>query len=280
MKALWSFTMLLLLSYNAQAQFNLKDKILKSLDPQKKDSVQIQSNPDGSSTIKTNDAEIKIEESTNADIRPNTFLGSFVMNFENTSNGKKSTGKIEYYFKEWASMMIPNFEENKDMGMKMLFDHKKLTTTMLTVDKKGKKSGIITKTPKITVTTSSPSQAMKEGKLVKTGEKKVIEGYNCEKWLYNSEDSKSEFWVTTNIKYNLSQALALFNTANKGGKSPKNNFDKIEGFCMEGTTTSSNGDIYYFTITQLKIGEPSSDKFSTEGYEIMDMSSFGNMFGQ
>lgn len=280
MKTIISIFILTIWGFNAQAQFNLKDKILKSLDPQKKDSVQIQSNSDGSSTIKTNDAEIKIEESTNADIRPNTFLGSFVMNFENTSKGKKTTGNIEYYFKEWSSLMIPNFEENKEMNMRMLFDHKKLTTTILTTDKKGKKSGIVTKTPKLTVTTTAPSQAMKEGKLVKTGEKKVIDGYQCEKWIYTSEESKSEFWVTTDVKYNLSKAIALFNTANKGGKSQDNNFDKIEGFCMEGTTTSSNGDVYHFTISQLKMSEPGSEKFSTEGYEIMDMSSFGNMFGK
>jgi hypothetical protein len=273
------------------AQLKLGNKILEKITPPTKEEPskqpEIKKKSDGSTEIITSDGTLTIEESTSADAVPNTFLGSFRMNMQSTdSKGKTITSSAHYYFSKWKTAMESNLDNNSGQ-MRMIFDLQNRKTTMLTTDKKGHKSGIIMKMPKFSYKSDkldNKVEQMIDGTTYrKTGEKKEIEGYLCEKWIMTNEYGETEAWITDQIDFNLANVFGFFSISAgmPGSKSPKyKQFESMRGFSLETIHTSTKGEKTIVTVTNIKIGDVGNAPFSTEGYEVQDMSSLGDMFGR
>lgn len=262
------FTLGLLLmfciSFTGHAQFNLGNKIKEKIAPKEAPPKQpeIEQKSDGSTTIKTDDGTLTIEESTSADAIPNSFLGSFRMNIKTTdTKGKTITSSILYHFSQWKTAMDPQMENSGD-AIRIIFDLLNRKTIILTTDKKGRKTGIIMKMQKFTYTSDKLDQKMEQvidGTTYKrTGEKKTIEGYLCEKWIITNEDGVIESWVTDQVDFNLGNAFGFLTASSgmPGSNTPQyKSFQSIKGFSLETTYTSKKGEKSIITVTDIQKGD-------------------------
>lgn len=286
------FLIMSLISGHAFAQpGKLGSKILDKLappaqKPAEKEDVEIKQRNDGGTDIVTDEGTVTFQESTSADAVPNTFLGSFKMNIKTTdTKGKIENTAVQYHFSKWKTAMEPKVEGTEGEQMKMIMDLQLRKMTMLTVDKKGAKTGIIMKMPKITFSgdkLEEQSEQIIEGTTYKkTGEKRTIEGYLCEKWIITNEEGTSIAWITDDVDFNLSNAFGFLgasaNTPGSKGK-PQKGFEMMKGFSLETTHTSKKGEVSVITVTNIRIGDVGDLPFSTEGFELQDLSSFGSMF--
>lgn len=254
--------------------------------PDDKEEVEIKQRTDGGTDISTDQGTVTIQESTSADAVPNTFLGSFKMNIQTTdAKGKTENTSVQYHFSKWKTAMEPQVEGSEGEQMKMIMDLELRKMIMLTMDKKGEKTGIIMKMPKITFSGDSlegkTEQIIEGTTYKKTGEKRTIEGYLCEKWIITNEEGTSVAWITDEVDFNLSNAFGFLgasaNTPGSKGKSQKG-YEMMKGFSLETTHTSKKGEVSVITVTNIRIGDVGEVPFSTEGYELQDLSSFGSMF--
>jgi len=277
-----------LFSTQMMAQGRLGSKLLDKLAPPAKQEEQpqpmdVKTTPDGYS-ITTDDGTVTIEDAQPGDFQPNTFLGSFVMNIQSTEKGKTEKSMIEYHFQKWQTSMKPTVEGQQET-MQMIFNLQNQKMTLLTTDKKGAKTGIITKMPKVEFTSNKLDEKIEQSidntTFKRTGEKKNISGYTCEKWIITSPDGVSEAWITNEIDFNMANAFNMFSAGSKGkGGSKMSGFGDITGFALESTFTDNKGNVSKMTVSDIKVGNPSDTHFSTAGYTITDVSSFGSMFGK
>lgn len=150
----------------------------------------------------------------------------------------------------------------------------------LTIDMKGKKSGLLLKLPKQVISKDTTIQTAKPIVIKKTNESKVIEGYKCEKYVIDYTDTSSIVsWVTNDIPLNSSDLLKLINMGFRG-KSPfsKTNLSDIKGTALETTITKKDGSSTKITVTEISKKKPDAVVFSYDGYNVADARSIP-MFG-
>jgi hypothetical protein len=277
-----------LLSTQVMAQGRLGSKLLDKLAPPPKQEeqpqpVDVKTTPDGYS-ITTEDGTVTIEDAQAGDFQPNTFLGSFTMNIQTTEKGKTENSRIEYHFQKWQTSLKPTVEGQQET-MQMIFNLQNQKMSILTTDKKGAKTGIITKMPKVEFKSNKLDdkieQSIDNTTFKRTGEKKNISGYSCEKWIITNPEGVTEAWITDEIDFNMANAFSMFSAGSKGkGSSKTSGFEDLTGFALESTFTDTKGAVTKMTVSDIKIGNPSDAHFSTAGYTMTDLSSFGGMFGR
>jgi len=172
-------------------------------------------------------------------------------------------------------------DKNNDFGMKsnaqgakttFIFDFENKCTLFLT-DNNGKKSGFATTlnpdelkkyTPEESATTQEA--ANEEECFKRTGNTKNINGFSCEEYLCDSEESTIHVWLTKELDKKINRA---FNSNMMGG-----NYSKASG--MNGAAI-----VYHFKSKKDKSESKStlksfdlnkSSSFSTVGYEIVGLS--------
>ena len=125
------------------------------------------------------------------------------------------------------------------------------------------KANAVAKTETINVTVN----------IQKTTEAKTIDGYKCVKWiLTNSDGSKCFSWITKDIAINSSEAISYFITGRKGKKTSINtDCANINGCALESNYTAKNGSTVFMKMTDIKKGKPDIAFFSTNGYELADV---------
>jgi hypothetical protein len=277
-----------LMSSHVMAQGRLGSKLLDKLAPPKQDQeqtpVEVQTTPKGYS-IETEEGTVSFEEAQPGDFQPNSFLGSFKMNIQNTEKGKTENSTIEYHFQKWKTSMKPTVSGQQE-SMQMIFDLQKQKMTILTMDKKGEKTGFVTKMPKVEYTSKKLDdkieQTIDNSSFKKTGEKKNIQGYACEKWIITNPDGVTEAWITNDIDFNIADAFSMFTAGNKTNKSKGGikGMEDLTGFVLESIYTATNGQVTKMNVTDIAVGNPSDSHFSTSGYTLTDLSNLGGMFGR
>ncbi|MBK9328205.1 MAG: DUF4412 domain-containing protein [Sphingobacteriales bacterium] len=219
----------------------------------------------------------------NPNAKPFPFTGSFTMNFEiKETNAKPNSGKIKYAFDGYLVSLIPTFSNTVKTiaGMNTIINSKDDEMMNLTVDMKGKKSGLLLKLPKQVISKDTTIRTPKAIVIKKTNESKVIEGYKCEKYVIDYTDtSKIVSWVTNDIALNSSDLLKLINMGFRG-KSPfsKTNLSDIKGTALETIITKKDGSSTKITITEISKKKPDAVVFSYDGYNVADARSIP-MFG-
>ncbi|MEM9928377.1 MAG: DUF4412 domain-containing protein, partial [Bacteroidota bacterium] len=113
-----------------------------------------------------------------------------------------------------------------------------------------------------------------------TGERKVIDGYNCEKFIIEDtqEGYRTESWVTQDIKVNsydiFSGMMGMFGGGPaKQKNSPANAFaGGYEGFPILAITTDGKST-HETRFKNLKFGEVEADRslLQTDGIQIQDI---------
>lgn len=228
-------------------------------------------------TIETKQADIVIEEADPTKFPPNEFSGSFTV----TTQATNKKGQLEdpvvldIYASDYPvafEMLVP---DNASQKMRFIVDPRTALVTTL-IDDNDNKTGMITKMPKITV-------KMKEGKTVPdkpaettvqaTDEYKMIEGYRCRKYIITDGTTVTESWITVDDAVSIHQIMSMFALTQKQKTEDFGaRYGGVRGMVLESTTTLANGQKSRMTVTNIRQGNVDQSKFSTEGYQVIDMS--------
>ncbi len=113
----------------------------------------------------------------------------------------------------------------------------------------------------------TPETYLANPNVKKTGRTKTIAGYKCEEFIYDDEYSKSNVWITKDMKLNTKDFMStLFKTslASHG---------MGWGYMMETTTINKeSGEKSVMVVT--KVDNNSNVKFTMSDYEITNLGSF------
>lgn len=204
---------------------------------------------------------------------------SFTMEFTTTKkNGKQETSSIDYAVIEDAFALKMN-DGKEAAGTRLIMDTQTGKTTTVTTDNSGKASAIRMKLPNLGGATAGAIEDQATGNYTvnRTGERQVIDGYNCEKIIVTDQDrgNTTTAWVTQDIDLTWEEMF----TAMTGfaGKQNKNlpNFqhfaEEIGGLTIKATSTDGKEttDLHYKNI---KLDDKTDRSlFNLQGIEVMDL---------
>jgi hypothetical protein len=223
--------------------------------------------PEQSEKNGTDSADISY---TDADFA-GTFIGSFDMTMELTMNGQLQQNNMPAttYYSNGKQTAIVMRTGNSTIHSIFYPAENEVITLM---NEGGKKIAIKMGIPNIQADTDLTATA--NAKVTETGEKKDIEGYPCRKYLIETDKGSSEVWITNKIKGNMYDVLR-----GKGERkiSWGKEIEAVKGFPLEITTTANDGTVSVVKIQNVRPGKVDESMFSTEGYEIKDMSSMNKL---
>lgn len=113
----------------------------------------------------------------------------------------------------------------------------------------------------------TPETYLANPNITKTGKTKKIAGFECEEYIYEDETSKSDMWITDDLKLNATDFMStLFKTsiASNG---------MGWGYLMESTVEDKESHTKTF-MQVTKVDDNSNQKFNLKEYEITNMGSF------
>lgn len=175
-------------------------------------------------------------------------------------------------------------DEEANETTRMILNTQDGKTTMITTDKKGVQSGFRMRMPGIKQMTAETAVEVMEGITIEeTNERKVIDGYNCRKYIVT--DSKNgtttESWVTTEANINAQEIFSGMMNAfgaraqkQKGGPGTAL-AGGYEGFPI--LSISNDGkSTYTMRFKDLKVGEAAMDKsvLDVSGVQIQELPGF------
>ncbi|MEO0731700.1 MAG: DUF4412 domain-containing protein [Bacteroidota bacterium] len=155
-------------------------------------------------------------------------------------------------------------------------------TTMISTDKKGKKTGVRMRMPGTRYVAEETVKEIQANYTVqKTGERKTIEGYNCEKYIVTDKENGgvTESWVTKDLELSAQEIYgSILNgfsggKAMKGAQNPAGNMAGLaEGFPILATSTQ-NGKTYISRYTNIRVGAANYDRslMNTDGIEVQSI---------
>lgn len=144
-------------------------------------------------------------------------------------------------------------------------------------DENGKKTGLVYGIQSFLQTTGgtfdettleeTPEMYLANPNVEKTGRSKTIAGYKCDEFVYSDEESKSNIWITQDLKMNTQDFFStLFKTSLYSRGFPW-------GYLMESTSLDKQtGDTSTMTVT--KVETNSNKKFSMADYQVTNLGSF------
>ena len=231
--------------------------------------------------ITTDESDVTIEQTNElpTNVKPSDFIGSFDAEMSRYKNNqlKDKPTNISYFIDTYKLAVEIQPDEKKDAFVS-IFDRQKGTMTMLQ-EEKGKKTAMVMKMPKITVKNKN-NETPEDVKFTKTGRTKIIDGHTCYEYIGETEKQKTTFWAAPDLKYNLAESMLIMQSQNKQ-QNETPNFGQVDGMPLEVVIEQlDKKERIEIKYKNLKIGSVNKAKFSTDGYEITDMTQFGGMFGK
>lgn len=200
---------------------------------------------------------------------PNSFKGN--IHFQVTGHENLD---MKFSTKEWLTA-IHIIVKKKD-NMRMILDLQKSTITLLTESGPNGKMGIVSKLDDIPLDNIEKANANSNVKIEKTNEKKSILGYECTKYIVTSDDGVADCWITEKIIFNPFEKFGKL--TNQSGKLVgQDAFKNINGLAMEINFTDKFNKSTQIKVVSIDQNKPEESLFSTEGYEIMDLSNFSGL---
>jgi len=194
---------------------------------------------------------------------------SFSMDVTSTnSRGKEDQAIIHLTLDTRATGMVM---ESEDGNARVLFDNQDGFMTVIS-ENKGELQGFRMRQPQMDYTKAIPEEG--EYTITATGNSRVIDGYNCQEYLIESEDGTTHSWVTTELDVDMAaMARAMTAQARQTKKSGGQQFYNIEGFPIESTTVSKNGkETTVSHFYNVKIGaDIDKSVFDTSGVTITSL---------
>ena len=194
---------------------------------------------------------------------------------EQKRNGKSDTQRMSLGATTDRFAMIMNGEGSE--RNQMILNTQNGKTTMITTDKKGQTTGYELRIPSMAgaVGDEIDEMDMTRYSFEKTGQRRTIDGYDCELIIMKDRDSDmvSEAWVTKDIELDASEVFGGL-AKSFGAKAPKMAGDQApyEGFPIESKMTQ-NGKVYTTTFSNIRFGAGNIDPklLSTDGVQIQQM---------
>lgn len=206
---------------------------------------------------------------------PNEFIGSFRMemhNYEGTVEQKNSPMNLYYWSSTDMTLMRNDAAERSGEEMKILTDLKGKWTYTLMTDKKGKKTAMKSRKKKMVM--AEEAAGKKEPVITITTETRVIEGHTCTKVIVVSEDGTWTGWVAKDVKAPFAD---MARSAKQGGdEAQRRAMEKVDGMPLEFEWVKADGSSRMVChIRDLVSGKVDMGLFSLDGYDVMEMPSFG-----
>lgn len=204
---------------------------------------------------------------------------------EVNKKGKESTSTVIMAAlpTQTAFQFVDNSGKRQEAS-RMILDTQTGKTTVVT-EEDGEKTAVRMRMPNMSGAIAEAQEDLETSfHFERTGERKTIRGYDCEKIIVTDldEDAVTESWVTQDLELT---AMDLFGgiagmmggggqKMNKGATS--NMKVPFEGFPIESTTTQKNGTIYRQSYTDIQIGEASMNKaiFNLDDVEVQELPGF------
>lgn len=204
---------------------------------------------------------------------PNTFIGSFTMETHTMKNGaedRNSPMSTQYWSNTDMVLMQTAMPDAKGQDMKMMTDLKGKWQYMLMTDDKGKKTAMKSHKKKFTMK-EDPKKAAPE--VIATNETKTIEGHLCKKVIVKSEDGTWTGWVAEEIPTPFADMMRSM----KGGDpAMMERMNQVKGMPLEYEWVSTDGkQTIHCYFRDVVVGTVDASVFSLDGYEVMEMPSFG-----
>lgn len=208
---------------------------------------------------------------------PNEFSGSFRMEMHHYKNGeeaKHSPTNMLYWSTSDMTLMRNAAAEQQGQEMKILTDLKGKWTYTLMTDKKGKKTAMKSRKQKVTTATDARGNK-KPPVITKTKETRVIEGRTCTKVIAVSEDGTWTGWMADDLKSPFLDMARNVGGSKQGGDEMSAAQD-IDGMVLEFEWVTTDGVSRTTAfVRDLVVGKVDGSTFSLDGYEVMEMPSFG-----
>jgi hypothetical protein len=205
---------------------------------------------------------------------PNEFIGSFRMEmhmFEGEQEQKNSPTNMRYWSSAEKTMNKMEMPDGKGQDMRIMTDLKDKWQYTLMTDEDGKKTAMKSKKKKITV---KEEPGTKEPEITATTETKTIDGHVCTKTIVKSEDGVWTGWVAKDIKAPFADMAR--SVGHRGNDKMMRSHKGMQGFPLEFEWVDAKGtDRMVCYVKELNVGPVDAGVFSLDGYEVMELPSFG-----
>ncbi len=216
---------------------------------------------------------MKVEDDTTPFV-PNEFIGSFRMEmhmFKGTTEAEHSPTNMRYWSTEDMTMNKMEMPSEKGRDMRIMTDLKNKFQYTLMTDEEGKKTAMKSKKKKVTM---AEEKATKEPEITVTSETKTIEGHVCTKTIVKSEDGLWTGWVAKDVKAPFSDMAR--SVGHRGDDKMMKTYKGMPGFPLEFEwVDAKTGDRMVCYMKDLKVGAVDASVFSLDGYDVVEMPSYG-----
>ncbi len=216
--------------------------------------------------------QVQIEDDT-APFAPNAFVGSFRMEMHSFKGEEelKSSPIDMHYWSSKTMTLVQTTGGSIKQEVKMLTDLEGKWQYMLMSDASGKMTAM--KSPKKKIKMDE-DLARNVPDVQVTEEKKVIDGHTCSKVISKDDKGVWTGWVTKEIEAPFADMMRQVQQPGQSDHSEV--LTGAYGMPLEYEWVDANGkDRMVYYIRDLKVGEVDVKLFSLEGYEVMEMPSFG-----
>lgn len=163
--------------------------------------------------------------------------------------------------------------------MQNIFDTQDGTTTLITSEN-GQRSGTRVRMPSFNIDVSDEvAEELDKYTMTNTGETKVINGYNCTKWVVTNKETGevTESWITQDIDLDAQEVFTgiMRMSGGKPGQA-NNNLAPYEGMAVLTTMTDKKGTKTTVEYQDIRVGEANVDRsiLDTSGVDIQDLTRF------
>lgn len=197
---------------------------------------------------------------------------------ETKKNGKVESSVISMAVNDDNFAIFFKDHEGSGTSSRMIFNTEDGKTTMITTDKNGQKSGFRMKMPGTGKAIAETAQeATDRFTFTRTGERKTIDGYDCEKVVVKDtkKGTVTESWVTQDLEVSsmdiFGGLMSAFGGKAKMGKGSVME-QPMEGFPIMSTTVEK-GKTYVTNFRNIKVGADKYDSslMDTSGVQIQSL---------
>ena len=205
------------------------------------------------------------------------FEGNFTMVLTSSGNEKlKKPVEMKFMVKDNLAIMESSAIPQGGATGKMLLNSKDQSTIIL-MENGDRKMGIKMYAKSLKQDSLMKAMPAQKPKITRTGKTKTIEGYTCEQVLMEDDDSNVEVWMTDQLGFNPMDFMGAVKGSQKDYAI--NKIDKgwmQKGVSLETTITKKDkSSVVTMLMKDIKKQPEPASLFSTEGYQIMDMSQMG-----
>ncbi len=194
---------------------------------------------------------------------------SFVITME--SKSLKEPMVMEMFIKKTKTLLVPK-QSVANGEVKILFDYNTKSQTTL-INSNGQLIGMVASINNIEEVYETDK---KLPEIQSTGNTKIIDGFNCNEYLVEYNNTSSNIWTTKEIEYGFSDVFKSM-LSFSGPKGKDLDFVKghkgVEGFPLEmNSRNKKTKEEFNVLINQISTSTIDENLFSTEGYQMVDAS--------